>query len=185
MTFRNLTLAGLLTLSLVAVGPAFALTFKKGEVLGSDGKMYEGASPEQEAALIKKAEEEGELAGVAGANLYVVLEGKITYVPLADVRGKTKEGMKEVIAAHVLSGAEIGQFAALEGSGFDKLNEGNLAYEIGEIADEAAREAAEKAFEEVVESLEGATIEQIEQATGSTHIGSTSCGEGCTVDTFY
>lgn len=46
--------------------------------------------------------------------------------------------------------------------GFDKLNEGSLAYEIGQIADEAAREAAEAAFEEVVESLEEATIEQIE-----------------------
>ena len=185
MIARSLTIAGLLTFSLAVAAPVSALTFKKGQVLGADGEIYDGASPEQEAALIKKAEEEGELAGVAGTNLYVVLEGKVTYVPLADVRGKTKEGMKEVIAAHVLSGAEIGQFANLEGSGFDKLTEGNLAYEIGEIADEAAREAAEKAFEEVVESLEGATIEQIEEATGSTHIGSTSCGEGCTEDTFY
>ena len=53
------------------------------------------------------------------------------------------------------------------------------------VADEAAREAAEAAFQEVVESLEGATIEQIEQATGSTHISTTSCGEGCTEETFY
>lgn len=185
MIARNLTFVGLLIISFAAAAPVSALTFKKGQVLGADGALYEGASPEQEKALIKKAEEEGELAGVAGTNLYVVLEGKVTYVPLADVRGKTKDGMKEVIAAHVLSGAEIGQFANLEGSGFDKLTEGNLAYEIGEIADEAAREAAEKAFEEVVESLEGATIEQIEEATGSTHIGSTSCGEGCTEDTFF
>ena len=114
-----------------------------------------------------------------------MIDGEVTFVPLSDVRGKTKEGMKEVIAAHVLSGAEIGGLAELEGSGFDKLNEGNLAYEIGQIADKAAREAAEAAFQEVVESLEGATIEQIEQATGSTHISTTSCGEGCTEETFY
>ena len=170
---------------LLAVGAANALTFKKGEVLGSDGKIYEGASPEVEASLIRKAEEEGELAGVSGTNLYVVIEGKVTYVPLDEVRGKTKEGMKDVIARHVLTGAEIGQFVELEGAGFEVLTEGNLAYEIGQIADEAAREAAEAAFEDVVESLEGATIEQIEQATGSTHIGSTSCGEGCVEDTFY
>lgn len=185
MTFSRITLASLMVIAVAAVSPVLALTFKKGEVLGADGEVYKGASPEQEAALIKKAEDEGEIAGVAGTNLYVVLDGEVTYVPLADVRGKTKEGMKEVIAAHVLSGAEIGQFAELEGSGFDKLTEGNLAYEIGQITDEVAREAAEKAFEEVVESLEGATIEQIEEATGSTHIGSTSCGEGCTEDTFY
>ena len=121
MKFRNVMIAGFLAVSLSATGSVSALTFKKGQVLGSDGEVYDGASPDQEAALIKKAEDEGELAGVAGKNLYVVLEGNITYVPLAEVRGKTKEGMKEVIAAHVLSGAEIGQFAELEGSGFDKL----------------------------------------------------------------
>ena len=102
------------------------------------------------------------MAGVSGTNLCVVIEGEVTFVPLSDVRCKTKEGMKEVIAAHVLSGAEIGRLAELEGSGFDKLDEGNLAYEIGQIADEAACEAAEVAIQEVVESLEGATIEQIE-----------------------
>lgn len=165
--------------------PAAALTFKKGRVLGSDGEVYDGAFPAQVEALIKKAEDEGEMAGVSGTNLYVVIDGSVTFVPLSDVRGKTKEGMKEVIAAHVLTGAEIGGLVELEGSGFDQLTEGNLAYEIGQIADEAAREAAEAAFEEIVESLEGATIEQIEQATGSTHISTTSCGEGCTEETFY
>ena len=185
MIARNLTIAGLWTFSRAIAAPVSALTFKKGQVLGADGEIYDGASPEQEAALVRKAEEDGEMAGISGTNLYVVIEGDVTFVPLNDARGKTKEGMKEVIAAHVLSGAEIGGLAQLEGSGFDLLNEGNLAYEIGQIADEAAREAAEQAFQEVVESLEGATIEQIEEATGSTHISTTSCGEGCTEDTFY
>ena len=185
MTFRSLLLAGAVTASLAVAGPALALTFKKGQVLGSDGEMHDGASPELKEALIQKAQEDGEMAGISGTNLYVVIEDTVTFVPLNDVRGKTKEGMKEVIAAHVLSGAEIGGLSQIEGSGFDLLNEGNLAYEIGQIADEAAREAAQQAFQEVVESLEGATIEQIEEATGSTHISTTSCGEGCTEDTFY
>ena len=51
------------------------------------------------------------MAGISATNLYVVIEGEVTFVPLSDVRGKTKEGMKEVIAAHVLSGAEIGGLA--------------------------------------------------------------------------
>ncbi len=180
--------AGIFILAILVAGvamPTGALTFKKGQVLGSDGEIHDGASPAQLEALIRRAEEDGEMAGVSGTNLYVVIDGEVTFVPLSDVRGKTKEGMKEVIAAHVLSGAEIGGLAQLEGSGFDKLNEGNLAYEIGQIADEAAREAAEAAFQEVVESLEETTIEQIEQATGSTHISTTSCGEGCTEETFY
>ena len=145
--------AGFLILVLSAASvamPAAALTFKKGQVLGSDGEIHDGASPAQMEALIKKAEEDGEMAGISGTNLYVVIEGEVTFVPLSDVRGKTKEGMKEVIAAYVLSGAEIGGLAELEGSGFDLLKEGNLPYEIGQIADEVAREAAEAAFEEVV-----------------------------------
>ena len=79
------------------------------------------------------------MAGVSGTNLCVVIEGEVTFVPLSDVRCKTKEGMKDVIAVHVLSCAEIGELAELEGWGFDKLNEGNLVYEIGQIANEAAR----------------------------------------------
>ena len=43
--------------SILAMSPAAALTFKKGQVLGADGKIYDGASPEQEEALIKKAED--------------------------------------------------------------------------------------------------------------------------------
>ena len=65
------------------------------------------------------------------------------------------------------------------------MTEGNLAYEISKITDEVAREAAEQAFQEVVESLEGATIDQIEEAIGSTLISTTSCGEGCVEETFY
>ena len=185
MMFSRITLASLMVIAVAAMAPVSALTFKKGQVLGADGEVYDGASPEQKEALIEKAKEEGEMAGISGTNLYVVIEDQVTFVPLNDVRGKTKEGMKEVIAAHVLSGAEIGGLAQLEGSGFDLFNEGNLAYEIGQIADEAAREVAQEAFEAIVESLEGATIEQIEAATGSTHISTTSCGEGCTEDTFY
>ena len=79
----------LVVYSLSLALPAAALTFKKGQV-----------------------------AGVSGTTLYVVIDGSVTFVPLSDVRGKTKEGMKEVIAAHVLAGAEIGGLAELEGSGF-------------------------------------------------------------------
>ena len=118
MISRTTVLALVAASSLVVAAPTMALTFKKGQVLGSDGQVYDGASPEQEEALIKRVEEEGEVAGIAGFNLFVVIEGEVTYVPLSEVRGKTKEGMKEVIAAHVLTGAEIGAFAEIEGSAF-------------------------------------------------------------------
>ena len=47
---------------LFAAAPATALTFKKGEVLGPDGTMYQGPSPEERERLIKKAAEDGETA---------------------------------------------------------------------------------------------------------------------------
>ena len=53
--------------------PAAALTFKKGQVLGADGEVHDGVSPAQMEALIKKAEEDGEMAGVSGTNLYIVI----------------------------------------------------------------------------------------------------------------
>ena len=73
--------------------PAGALMFKKCQVLGSDGEIHDGASPAQPEVLIKRAEEDGEMAGVLETNLYVVIDGEVIFVPLSDVRSKTKEGM--------------------------------------------------------------------------------------------
>jgi len=55
MMFSRITLASLMVIAVVAVSPVSALTFKKGEVLGADGEVYHGASPEQKQALIEKA----------------------------------------------------------------------------------------------------------------------------------
>ena len=50
----------ILALTVASVGMrAAALTFKNGQVLGSDGEIDDGASPAQMEALIKKAEEDG------------------------------------------------------------------------------------------------------------------------------
>ena len=60
-----------------AAAPAKALTFKTGEVLGPDGTMYQGASPEERERLIKKAAEDGKTAGGSGSSLFVVMDGKL------------------------------------------------------------------------------------------------------------
>ena len=51
-----------------------ALTFKKGQVLGSDGEVHDGASPEQQAALVEQSKQDGwfgkkKNSGVQGSNL--------------------------------------------------------------------------------------------------------------------
>ena len=43
----------------LAASSAMALTFKKRQVLGLDGKIYDGASPEETARLIKNAADGG------------------------------------------------------------------------------------------------------------------------------
>ena len=81
---------------------ASALTFKNGEVLGPDGKVYSGASPEQQEKLIEKAKNGGDMAGVYGNNVYIIADEKVVYVPTSDLAGKSKESVKNIITANVV-----------------------------------------------------------------------------------
>ena len=79
----------------LGAGQATALTLKTGQVLGSDGGVYDGASPEQIERMIENAEREDwggnkRTSGVIGRNLSIVVEEKPVFVPLNDLQGKTK-----------------------------------------------------------------------------------------------
>ena len=89
--------------SLLALSPANALTFKRGQVLGSDGEVYDGASPTQREKLISRAADGDETAGVAGSNLFVVMDGEVVFIPLSDLRGKTQETRMDIVKAHVIA----------------------------------------------------------------------------------
>jgi hypothetical protein len=78
------------------------LTLKKGEVLGSDGEVYTGASPEEQERLVEKAKNGGDMAGVHGRNVYIIADDKVVYVPTTDLAGKTKESVKNIITANVV-----------------------------------------------------------------------------------
>ena len=80
---------------------ASALTFKKGQVLGSDGQIYDDASPDLRDRLIKKAQRTGESAGVTAGKLFVVVNDTITFVPLSDLAGKSEETVKEIVVEKV------------------------------------------------------------------------------------
>ena len=82
--------------------PASALTFKKGEVLGPDGNVYTGASPEQLDRLIERAADQDLPAGVVGNNVFVVVEDQVSFVPVTDIVGKTKESQLQVIGDQVV-----------------------------------------------------------------------------------
>lgn len=99
----KLAITGLLTAAMIAAMPlaGSALTFKKGQVLGSDGEVYDGASPDIRARLIAKAQDGGKSAGVSGNQLYVVVNDTITFVPIADIAGKSEETVKEIVVEKV------------------------------------------------------------------------------------
>lgn len=90
------------TLTLGFAAPATALTFKKGEVLGPDGNLYTGASPEQVERLIERAADQDLPAGFVGNNVFVVVEDKVSFVPVSELSGKTKETQLEVIGDQVV-----------------------------------------------------------------------------------
>lgn len=89
-------------LGLAVATPAAALTFKKGEVLGTDGKVYQGASPEQMDRLVEKAKETGDVGGVTGNNVFVVVGEEVTFIPINDLRGLPKDSQINVIGNAVV-----------------------------------------------------------------------------------
>ena len=89
-------------ISLAIASTAQALTFKKGEVLGPDGEIYHGASPEQMERLIERAAAEDMPAGVVGNNVFVVVGDKVSFVPVSDLRGASQEMQLQIIGDQVV-----------------------------------------------------------------------------------
>ena len=99
---KRVSVLGLVTALVISMPlAASALTFKKGQVLGSDGQIYDGASPDLRDRLIKKAQRTGESAGVTAGKLFVVVNDAITFVPLSDLAGKSEETVKEIVVEKV------------------------------------------------------------------------------------
>ena len=164
----------------LATSSAMALTFKKGQVLGSDGKIYDGASPEETARLIKNAADGGESAGVRGNNLFVVMDDELVFIPLSDLSGKTKETRMDIVKAHVIANAtDLDVDNLLEEAGnLEAVLESRLAgieagIEAGLSASEAVdldnalatamiaseQVAAQSALEEALEAADGVDAE--------------------------
>ena len=103
--------------TILLAGAAEALTLKTGQVLGSDGQVYQGASPQTRQQLINKVHKGGEIAGVTNNNVYVVVGETITFLPLAEIQGLTDGTVKTRIGDRVVqnvTGIETLTFADLE-----------------------------------------------------------------------
>jgi hypothetical protein len=78
----NFLKLSVLSVALISSGVQADLVIKSGQVIGSDGKIYDGMSPQTAAALAAQAEA-GELkTGIINGNFYVILDDVISTVPL-------------------------------------------------------------------------------------------------------
>ena len=88
-------------LAVMATG-AQALTLKKGQVIGGDGGIYDGASPEVQENLIANAKRTGKNVGVSAGNVFVIVGEDVTYVSTKDLAGKSKDQMVSVVGDAVV-----------------------------------------------------------------------------------
>ena len=81
---------------------AQALTFKSGEVLGPDGNMYVGASPDNLENIVSNANNDDKPAGVIGNNIFVIVDDTVTFVPTKDLASKADDYRLEHIGNKVV-----------------------------------------------------------------------------------
>jgi len=162
-----------------AAGAASALTLKSGEELSSDGKVYSGASPEQRAAIVVQSKSrglfgDGKKAGVRGSNIFVVVGEDVVFVPVKDVRGKSREQMMDIIAE--AAGEQIGPNAPDASDLARGITEEHIEATKEQVSealasvdiDEAARAATEAAWEGISTADLEQAVEYIEEHNAQT-----------------
>lgn len=154
---RLVITAAVLAFGLAA--PATALTFKKGEVLGPDGNVYTGASPEQMERLIERAAEQDMPAGVVGNNVFVVVEDQVSFVPVSDLAGKTKDTQLQVIGDKVVQ---------------DITGNDDITYEqvnaLNEASAATGQDISELLAEGGIEGLDEELVAELQQVASETGI---------------
>ena len=138
---------------------AQALTFKSGEVLGSDGQMHQGASPEQLERIVEKAKASGDVGGVTGNNVFVVVGENVTFNPVSDLKGLSKESQIAVVGDAVVQ---------------DLTGNENITYDqvaaVNEVADETGLSVEEILNDGDIAGLDPEIMKEIEQVASETGI---------------
>ena len=83
--FNLLTKIVILIFLFINVQQSNSLTIKSGQIIYSDGKVYEFASPKEKEFLIKKSETHGKSMGVFNNNLFLIIDEKILFIPLQEI----------------------------------------------------------------------------------------------------
>ena len=152
---KKMTIA-LLTAAAIAAMPVAgsALTFKKGQVVGSYGQIHAGASPDVRTHLIARVQDGGKSTGVTAAQLYVVVRDTTTSVPITDIAGKSEETVNEIVVEKLTDTIT------------EALTEEALAAASADInlADEAAEAASEPEFNAALDQIAAADVAGIAAA---------------------
>ena len=166
---RRFIATAVLSISLTLVGGfASALTLKKGQVIGGDGIVYDGASPAQKAAIIANSKrkdlfgnEQGK-SGVSGTNLFIVVEDDVVFVPVSEVVGKDKDAVKDIIMEAVET-----QFVlnfAVEQAADENLTPEQTEVLIAVLQDDFDPEEMEASLEEITDALDSLDIDATARA---------------------
>ena len=101
-------------------------------MLGSDGQIYDGASPAEISKLIAVAKEEGKSAGVFGGNLFVIVNDGVTFIPISDLAGKSEEAIESLVVERVTSDV-MSRLADAAGEGAPALAATDAAASAGAV----------------------------------------------------
>ena len=72
----------------------YGFTIKSGQVLSSDGKVYDFASPEEKKKIIQRQLEGGEQVGLRNNNLFIVYENEIINIPMNEISNLSDEKLE-------------------------------------------------------------------------------------------
>ena len=145
---------------------AQALTLKKGQVIGGDGAIYDGASPEVQENLIANAKRTGKNVGVSAGNVFVIVGEEVTYVSTKDLAGKSKSEMVDVVGDAVVE-----NITGVEGLTFEEIQEisaeTGISVENIEIVEQITAnfspEVAEDMIAGIQEAVESGLADQVNE----------------------
>lgn len=136
--FYALPLVSVLALAIATASQA-DLVIKAGQVIGRDGQIYDGMSPETEQALRAQLEAGETKVGVLNNNLYIMNDDVVTTVPLVQLRGKQSDERLELVKEAYR--AELRE--SLIDDAVAKLESSQLESQDGRIDDELSRSESE------------------------------------------
>ena len=156
-------------MAVIATG-AQALTLKKGQVIGGDGEIYEGASPEVQENLIANAKRTGKNVGVSAGNVFVIVGEEVTYVSTKDLAGKSRDAMVEVVG-----NAVVENVTGVEGLTLEEIeeisSETGISVENIQIVEQITANFSEELAEDMIagiqEAVESGLADQVNEFLGS------------------